>query len=170
MTKKPFGSGNHTEMVLEATSRAAKNKWLYALKEGQDPSGGQRATEGTLICEGPLLKIAHSGSNKTRWFCLTDKNLAYFKEEGGELMASVHLEHILLICNNGWWVSYNSSTFQLFMQTCSIFVRAADKDEREIKVCSSQRFTVSGHSQLVLRGETGAIRNKYVLRSTLALN
>ncbi len=105
VTKQPFGNGNHTEVVLEAGSRGVKNKWMFAFTDGLDPSGGKRDTEGQLLCEGPLLKIANSGTNKLRWFRLTNKNLAYYREESGEHMASVDLEHVLVVSTNGLFFS-----------------------------------------------------------------
>jgi hypothetical protein len=36
ITHTPFGSGNHTEMVLEAPDRPVKNKWFYKLTGQED--------------------------------------------------------------------------------------------------------------------------------------
>jgi hypothetical protein len=54
-----------------------------------------------LFCEGPLLKLARSGSNQVRWFQLYADRLAYYAEEGGDLLATVKLDLVLAIYGGG---------------------------------------------------------------------
>lgn len=106
ITQTPFGSGNHLEMVVEAANRQVKNKWYYRLKgeEHHDQGGGSKAVSGRLLTEGPLLKVAKSGMNQTRWFMLTTRRLSYFKEEAGERMADLAVQNILAISSEGLYV------------------------------------------------------------------
>ena len=124
------------EMLLEAPNVSVKNKWLHAFRREEDPSGGFRGQHGRLLAECYLVKVQPMGTtSKTRWFVLTDRHFSYFKEEGGEMMGSVLLEHITT-------VSLNTGDFKTF------------------RVVSNERFTVTGSYEVLCRCENQSVRNK----------
>lgn len=90
-------------MTLEAPNRKVKTKWIKSLKAAESTGKPpQSDLPGELKAEGYITKLAPFGSsNRTRWFKLTDKKLALYKEEEGEEMASIELEHITTVGTEG---------------------------------------------------------------------
>eukprot|EP00118_Oscarella_pearsei_P002656 m.11165 g.11165 ORF g.11165 m.11165 type:complete len:223 (+) comp23036_c0_seq3:18-686(+) len=55
----------------------------------------------TLVCEGYLLKRRGAFQNRTRWFRLTTTHIEYYTAEEGEPIASLALESILRVTDEG---------------------------------------------------------------------
>lgn len=81
-----------SEMLLQASSRNAKAKWLEAL--GRQPGSSLSPGE-ALIVAGYLMKMQpFATTTTTRWFEVRDSSFAYYKEEGGKLFFKTHISNI----------------------------------------------------------------------------
>lgn len=89
----PFGRTQNTQMTLEAATPKVKERWLAALAVAKE---GTVSDEQKLCAEGYMTKMqtALDKMNRTRWFVCSLKSLAYFTEEGGELMSFCELENV----------------------------------------------------------------------------
>ncbi|XP_065835446.1 uncharacterized protein [Oscarella lobularis] len=87
--REPMEGSERTRMLLDAKTVPEKRKWTTKLLETIRLS---HSPEENLICEGPLTKLRFA--NRLRWFCLTNRTLAYFTENGGRLLAEINLENI----------------------------------------------------------------------------
>eukprot|EP00049_Salpingoeca_infusionum_P019619 m.362710 g.362710 ORF g.362710 m.362710 type:complete len:478 (+) comp20795_c0_seq1:104-1537(+) len=136
-TSTPFGASGQLKMALEADSRTAKLKWINAMLQESSDMVGFNSDNAELIIEGALVKVQASvDRNKTRWFRLTTKKLAYYRHEGGEEMASVPLAHVTKIV-------------------------LGNNKPKEFVVMSNQPFTASGLSQVRCRCESADVRAKW---------
>lgn len=62
VTREAFGTGNHTELIIEAPNQRIKNRWLFNLRQEENSGGGFRGHEGRLMVEGALIKVQPVGT------------------------------------------------------------------------------------------------------------
>eukprot|EP00051_Salpingoeca_urceolata_P035912 m.31975 g.31975 ORF g.31975 m.31975 type:complete len:502 (-) comp9895_c0_seq2:273-1778(-) len=143
-TKAPFGASRNNEMLLEAGSLGIKEKWLRALSMDASETQGFSSDRAELYVEGPLVKVQPLGtSNTTRWFRVTEKKLAYFKEEAGEELGSIPHEFVRQVT---------------LMQNI-----------RDFMVSSAQPFTKTGSYEIHCRAPSEALRSKWITALRRAL-
>eukprot|EP00730_Choanoeca_flexa_P013695 TRINITY_DN5601_c0_g1_i1.p2 TRINITY_DN5601_c0_g1~~TRINITY_DN5601_c0_g1_i1.p2 ORF type:complete len:259 (+),score=56.80 TRINITY_DN5601_c0_g1_i1:1134-1910(+) len=144
-TKEPFGTTVYFEMLLEAPSLPAKEKWLTAFTTKQDDLSGFNPEFAELVIEGPLIKVKPLGqTSKKRWFRLTNKKLGYYAKDGGAHLGSIPLE---------------------FVDTIAIIANSS----KDFSIRTTQKFTKSGASEIHCRAASEALRRRWItlLRKTI---
>ena len=137
-TAEPFGASQTHEMVIEADNARVMQKWLVAMKKDASlvNSVGFSSNRAELIMECYLLKVQPFGVlDTTRWFRLTTKKFAYFKDEAGEELGSVPFEYVAAVTVIG---------------------------KKDFTLTSVQPFTKTGMFEVHCRCKTPALRQKWI--------